>query len=142
MVHLAKHHNLIKCLYFSHASLIFKDLFLKYYISKQSPFFPSQKKELTVQTVMKDLRMFFVELHVYFKTVWKQKFLKHIQIYQRACWKYCLCFIFLAWQFPSFVLDGGGYLRFFLMLYKHILGKSLYLSLCSFYLEAELYPSL
>ena len=24
-------------MYFSHASLIFKDLFLKYYISKQSP---------------------------------------------------------------------------------------------------------
>lgn len=64
MVQLAEHDDLIKCLYFSHASLIFKNLFLKYYISKQSPFFPSQKKELTVQAAMKrPEKVVFVELN-------------------------------------------------------------------------------
>lgn len=60
-VHLAKHyHYLIKYLYFYHATLIFKNLFLKYYIFKQSSLFPSQMEELIVQAVMKDLRMLFL----------------------------------------------------------------------------------
>lgn len=120
-----------------------KNLFLKYYISKQSSFFPTQMKELIAQAMMKDLRMLFLLNYMFTLKQFESKDFQSIpKFIQSACWKYCLYFIFLAWQFPSFVLDGGGYLKIFLLCSTSILGKKPLFSMCSFYLDAEPYSSL
>lgn len=57
----------------------------------------------------------------------KQRVLKDTQIYPNLLLKVVfIYFIFLAWQFPSFVLDGGGYFKiiFFYTLQAYS-GKSL-----------------
>lgn len=111
MVHLAKFYYLIKYLYFYHVALIFKNLFLKYYISKQSSLLPSWKKELIAQALMKDLRMLFLLNYVFTLNQFeKQRFPKHTQIYPKHLLKALSVFIlfFLHGSFPSFVLDGGG----------------------------------
>lgn len=101
----------------------------------------SPMKESLAQAAMKDLRMLFL-LHQVFtlKQLEKQRFLKQTQIYPKRLLKVVfIYFICLAWPLPSFVLDGGGYFRFFFSCSASVPGEELLCSMRSVYLDVELF---
>lgn len=139
MVHLAKHYYLITYLCFYHAAFIFKkNCFWNITYPSRVPSFLPRWRSTLYRLWWKTWNVVLAELFT-LKQFKKQRFLKQTQLYPTCLLKVAfIYFICLAWQFPSFVLDGGGYFKMFLHSASILGGKPLF-SVCSFCLDVELY---
>lgn len=139
MVHLAKHYYLINYLCFYHAALIFKKIcFWNITYPSRVPSFLPRWRSTLYRLRWKTWTVVLAELFT-LKPFKKQRFLKQTQVYPTCLLKVAFIYLIcLAWPFPSFVLDGGGYFKMFLRSASALREKSLF-SVCSFCLDVVLY---